>query len=139
MELDIVLQREIMTETYTLGTMYIGMLHFGYTCEDPDRTLEDHCGAKIDGNTAIPRGRYRISTSLSARFGRELPIVENVPGFSGVRVHGGNTAADTHGCPLLGRVRTMDGVANCAERVASLIKVIKDTEANGDTCWLVVK
>jgi hypothetical protein len=137
-ELDVVLQRDIMNDSFTLGTMYVGMQHFGYTCEDTDRRLEDG-GEKIYGQSAIPRGRYRLTTSASKRFGRVMPIVEMVPGFTGVRVHGGNTAADTEGCPLLGRVRTLGGVANCAERVQALTKLIQDTEANGDTCWLTVK
>jgi hypothetical protein len=137
-ELDIILERQIFGEEFTLGVLYVGMQHFGYTCEDKDRRLEDG-GEKVYGQSAIPRGRYRLTTSMSQRFGKVLPIVLGVPTHTGVRVHGGNTAADTSGCPLLGRVRTISGVANCAERVQALTKLIQDTEANGDTCWLEVK
>lgn len=137
--LELLLERDIIEPEFSLGHLYVAMQFYGYTCEDADRALEDHPEAKIHGQSAIPRGRYRLATSLSQRFGRELPILENVPGFSGVRIHGGNTAADTEGCILLGRVRTRNGVANCADRVVSLTKVINDTEANGDEVWLTVR
>lgn len=136
--LEVLLERDILTESYSLGRLYVAGMHFGFTCEDTDRELETG-GVKIPGTTAIPRGRYRLTTSLSNRFGRELPLLENVPGFSGVRVHGGNTAADTEGCLLLGRVRTGNGVANCAERVGALIKLINDTDDAGNECWIIVR
>ena len=137
--LELSLERQIITEGYTLGSLYVANVYFSYTCEDEDRELEGHPERKIHGRTAIPRGRYRITTSFSQRFGRELPILENVPDFTGVRCHGGNTAEDTEGCLLLGRVRTSNGVANCAERVAALTKLINDTEANGAECWITIK
>lgn len=137
--LELILQREIFDPEFTLGTLYVAMQHFGYTCEDTDRGLENG-GEKVYGQTAIPRGRYRLTTKFSPHFGRIVPHLLAVPDFSDdVHVHGGNTAADSLGCVLLGRVRTARGVANCAERLASLVKLITDTEANGDECWVTVK
>lgn len=137
--LECTLQREIFDEEFTLGRLYVAMQHFGFTCEDTDRQLETFPERKVHGSSAVPRGRYRLTTSLSARFGRDMPELVGVPGFTGVRIHGGNTAADTEGCPLLGRVRTARGVANCAERNASLVKLINDTEDAGNEVWLTVK
>ena len=136
--LELLLERQIIAENYTLGQLYVAGVHFGYTCEDKDRELETG-GIKVPRCTAIPRGRYRITTSLSNRFKRERPILEDVPGFSGVRCHGGNTHEDTEGCLLIGRVRTNTGVANCAERITALIKLINDTEDNGAQVWITVK
>jgi hypothetical protein len=55
---------------------------------------------KIPGQTAISCGRYELVLNMSQRFGRILPEVLNVPNFSGVRLHGGNTTANTEGCCL---------------------------------------
>lgn len=137
--IELSLNREVFNPAFTLGRLMVGGLQFGYTCEDVDRELEVYPERKIHGQSAIPRGRYRLTTSASQRFGKIMPILLDIPGFSGVRIHGGNTAADTEGCPLLGRVRTHNGVANCAERVAELICTIIDAEASGNQCWLTVR
>ena len=92
----------------TLGTLYVNGLEFCDTLEDEDRALETCDWAKIYGQTAIPRGRYAVTISRSSRFQRELPEILDVPGFTGIRIHPGNVAADTHGCLLVGR---RDGAA----------------------------
>lgn len=56
---------------------------------------------KIRAGTAIPVGAYPISVTFSNRFKRSLPILRSVPGFLGIRIHGGNTAQDTEGCILV--------------------------------------
>ena len=137
--LELLLERDVLADDFSLGRMYVRNVFFGETGEDKDRQLETNPEGKVHGQSAIPRGRYRITTSLSQRFGRELPILEDVPGFSGIRVHGGNGPEDTEGCILLGRLRGARGPANCAERVASLVKLINDTEANGAEVWITVK
>jgi len=133
-----VLQREIFQDGYTLGRLYKDGVPFGYTCEDCDRELEAG-GVKVPGETAIPAGLYRLSTSLSARFKRWMPIVKDVPQFSGVRIHGGNKSTDTLGCPLLGAVRTAVGVAGCSEVNIRLLAVINAAEKAGGKCWLEVR
>lgn len=138
MDVKFLLKREIFQEGFTLGRLYKDGDPFGYTCEDCDRNLEDG-GTKIPGRTAIPAGTYRLSANYSNRFKRQMPIVEGVPQFSGVRIHGGNTSADTEGCPLLGAVRTAIGVSGCAEVNRQLLDAIVLAEEAGDVCWLEVK
>ena len=57
---------------------------------------------KVFGETAIPKGTYKVIISFSNRFQMDLPEILNVEGFSGVRIHCGNTDKDTEGCLLLG-------------------------------------
>ena len=82
---------------YTIGKLYIDGHYLCDTLEDTVRK-----GVKIVGKTAIPAGKYKVKKTMSPRFKKILPEILNVPGFSGVRIHAGNTAADTDGCLLLG-------------------------------------
>ncbi len=137
-KVEVVLQREVFSSTFTLGRLTVDGKHFAYTCEDTDRELEAG-GVKIPKQTAIPRGYYRLTATFSQRFLKLMPLIVGVPQFEGVRIHGGNTADDTEGCPLIGRVRTMTGVVNCAERVATLMKMIEDAEDIGNEAWISVQ
>ena len=91
---DFLLLRMGFAETRTLGSLYQGDWFLGFTCEDRDRNLELG-GIKIPKQTAIPRGYYRLTVSMSKRFGKLMPEILDVPQFSGVRILGGNTEEDT--------------------------------------------
>lgn len=130
--------RDDMNPERTLGTLYIDEIKIAETCEDADRHLEDG-GEKVYGKTAIPRGLYKVGLSFSHHFKRILPEVLEVPGYSGVRIHGGNSADDTLGCILVGRVRTANGIANCAATLQRIIDMIDEAEENGEAVTLEVK
>ena len=122
---------------HNFGQLWVDGMYFGETLEDKDRYLEAG-EVKVDGDTAIPRGRYPVTLSMSQRFGRVMPEIQDVPGFTGVRIHGGNTEKDTAGCPLLGSVRTKDGVANCAGINERLIERIQAALDRGEDIRLEV-
>lgn len=93
------LVRESFTEESTEGTLYINGEKYCYTLEDMVRT-----GPKVPGKTAIPYGTYKVILgAFRGDIKRMYPVLLNVPGFSGVCIHGGNTAEDTLGCILVGR------------------------------------
>lgn len=122
---------------HNFGQMWIESIYFGETLEDKDRYLESG-GEKVHGETAIPRGRYKVTLSLSQRFGRVMPEVHEVPGFAGVRIHGGNTEANTEGCILLGSVRTKEGIANCKGINDRLIERLHGAEERNEDVWLEI-
>lgn len=62
-------------------------------------TLEDELREiKIDGETAIPAGRYEVVMEFSPKFGRELLTLLDVPGFKKIRIHSVRDDDDTEGC-----------------------------------------
>ncbi len=135
--LELLLQRDEFGADYTLGKLFADGRYFGEICEDKDRYLENG-GQKVYGETAIPRGRYRVVLSFSQRFGRVMPEVLGVPQFKGIRFHGGNSPQDTEGCLLLGRNRKAGGVFDCHERNETLILLIENAEEDWRECWLEV-
>lgn len=94
--MDIKIRRFEFGTTYTIGKMYIDGVYYCFTLEDKVREV------KVQNATAIPYGTYTVIIDRSTRFGRDMPHVLDVSGFEGVRIHTGNTSADTEGCILLG-------------------------------------
>lgn len=88
----------------TLGKLFIDGVFASHTLEDEVRELPGVPVAawKIKGATAIPSGSYRVTLEPSARFGPDTLTLHDVPGFQYIRMHAGNTSADTEGCVLLG-------------------------------------
>lgn len=125
-------------ENFTLGKMYLDGVLFCQTCEDEERHL-DEGGNKVYGKTAIPKGRYALTLSFSHKFGKLLPEVLSVPGFSGVRIHGGNKAEDSLGCVLVGKVRTATGIAQCKDTVERIIGLLQTAEDRGEIVTLEIK
>lgn len=80
-----------------IGDLFIDGVFFCHTLEDEKR--KD--GLKVYGETAIPAGIYNVKLTMSNRFKRLMPLLLDVEGFKGIRIHGGNTSKDTHGCPLV--------------------------------------
>lgn len=122
---------------HNYGKLFVDGKFLGETLEDPDRRLESG-GEKIYGDTAIPRGRYRVTASLSKRFQKLMPEVHDVPQFTGVRIHGGNTEADVLGCIELAQYRTATGVSNCAGVNLRLMNMLLAAECNQEEVWLEI-
>ena len=82
--------------------------------------------AKIHGMTAIPYGEYEIVITWSNRFKCLMPLLVNVPGYEGVRIHTGNKAEDTEGCILVGKTKGLDFIGNSREEYAILFKKLSE-------------
>lgn len=124
------LKRIALKPTYTIGKLYIDDVYFCDTLEDTVRDKNkngkfDAGEYKIYGQTAIPYGKYEIKWTYSPRFKRYMPLLMDVPSFSGVRIHSGNTAKDSLGCILVGENSKVGMVLNSRATVNKLYPKIE--------------
>lgn len=140
------LKRIARKASYTIGRLYVDGQRFCDTIEDKDRGLrQDMARAaikriKVQGETAIPTGRYRVtlgvkSPKMSQKKAYEfcdgyVPRLINVPGFDGILIHIGNTARDSEGCILVGENREVGKVLNSTATFRRLYARLRD--AKGD-------
>ena len=124
----------------TIGELSIDGAFECYVLEDTVREKEGEPveAWKVKGETAIPRGTYPVVITQSERFQRPLPLVQNVPGFTGVRIHPGNTSEDTEGCLLVGRGRTAKTVTESKAAFNQLYGKIQQGLQDGDTVTLEI-
>ena len=104
MKLDLI--RKEFTAISTIGDLLIDGKFYCYTLEDMYREK------KIKGVTAIPYGKYEVIINFSNRFQKPMPLLLNVKGFDGIRIHSGNTAEHTEGCILIGFTKSKDFIGN---------------------------
>ena len=134
------LKRIARKEGYTIGRLYIDDAYFCDTLEDRDRGLEQAMPLdmikriKVKGETAIPTGTYELSMRhISPKYSRKkafaftggvMPRLLNVPGYEGVLIHSGNTAADSEGCILVGENKAVGKVLNSMATFKALWAVL---------------
>ena len=115
------LRRKWFTEKSTIGELYIEEDYECFTLEDCVRQE----GEKVYGETAIPWGRYRVCIDWSNHFKRFMPHILLVPNFEGVRIHSGNSPADTDGCICLGNTRFKDWIGESVRAYGHFIKQLE--------------
>lgn len=102
----------------SIGRFVVGGTQIGWSLEDRDRGLKDSMTLdeikqiKVKGETAIPKGRYKVILAKSEKFKNKpwvkpydglIPVLENVKGYSGVCIHVGNSYDATLGCILVAK------------------------------------
>ena len=130
------LKRIALRSTYTIGRLYVDDNYFCDTLEDTVRDLDkdgkfDNGEKKVYAKTAIPYGTYEIKWTYSPRFKKYTPQLMNVPSFEGIRIHAGNTSADTEGCLLLGENKQVGKVLNSRATINKFYPLIKKACSNG--------
>lgn len=127
------LKRHWLTGASTIGELYVDGVRECLILEDRYRPPPE---PKVYGATAIPCGRYEVLITYSPRFKRDLPLLVGIPGFMGVRIHPGNTIADTEGCLLPGRIRHGESVQE--SRLAFVELFAKLQAAPAGPIWLTI-
>ena len=137
------IEREPSTKFSTPGKLYIDNVFFVFILEDVMRADPNpntpQNEAKVYGETCIPAGRYRVRVTYSPKFKKKLPEILNVPGYTGIRLHGGVTAKHSLGCPLTGQARvSLDEIAGGIAASEALKAKIEAAEARGEEVWITI-
>ena len=125
--------------TYVIGKLYINGKYFCDTLEDVDRGLdstmteEEIKKIKVKSETAIPTGIYKIILNYSPKFKKVMPLITNVKGYSGVRIHTGNSAKDTEGCLLVGKNTIVGRLTESRKMYDALFKRLQQKGSNDIT------
>jgi hypothetical protein len=148
--MELLLTRIAKRKTYTIGRLcilekvideYSTGTAERYFCDTLEPTWRDYKNGayKVKGRSAIPEGRYAVVISYSPKFKQWLPILLGVPKFEGIRIHAGNTTADTEGCILVGKNREVGKVLESRIWLHRLKQKIVEAKGRGEAVWITIK
>lgn len=121
--MELLLERVFTNGKYTIGHLYVikngERIYVSDTIEDADRGLDDSMPLeeikrkKVYCETAIPKGRYKVTMNVkSPSFSKKkyyacfcngyLPRLCNVKGFDGILIHRGVDEDSSCGCIIVG-------------------------------------
>ena len=125
----------------TISPLLVDGVWHSFVCEDVIREVPGVpvSSWKIPGQSAIPAGTYNIVLTQSQRFHRVLPLLENVPGFAGVRLHPGNGPSDSSGCLLPGYDKFENSVGRSRLAFEELFEAMKQAIARGETVTITIE
>lgn len=142
--MELFLKREIFTDVSTIGVLSINGQFECYILEDKDRGLNSTMPLseieklKVYGKTCIPYGRYEIDWTMSARFKTMMPILLNVKGWSGIRIHKGNSEIDSLGCLLPGRKRANNMISESTFATNQLYNKIQTAKSRREKVFITI-
>lgn len=152
----LILKRIYTCSSYTIGRLYADNIYICDTIEDTDRGLDCNMPLaklqqlKVANVTAIPTGTYNILMNVvSPKYSKsnyymnvcngKVPRLDNVPVYSGVLIHCGNTAADSSGCILVGENKVKGQVINSRKTFERLYKLLKEAYNKGEKITLTIE
>lgn len=97
----------------TFGTLYVpfGDSYISFHTLEPRKPI-------------ITDGTYPVTFTFSVKFRRYLPLINNVVGHSGVRIHSGNTVNDTIGCILIGSDREKNHLVSSRIALSKFLSLV---------------
>lgn len=130
---------------YTISRVYINGRYFGCNAlEDTDRGLlqtmqiTELQRKKIKGKTAIPRGYYDVRITYSPKYKRNMPLVVDVPAFSGIRLHSLNKPEDSEGCIGFGKNDKVGWISDSKYWTDKICRLIETALSKGEKVTLIV-
>lgn len=148
------LKRVAKESKYTIGKLYNQSNLLMDTLEDTDRgltqtdSLKTISDKKIYGETAIPKGKYKIDmNTVSPKFkdrvwvkpyDGKLPRLINVPGYEGILIHVGNKPEDTLGCILVGKNTSKGLLTESTVSFNILMKLLLEADKRNEEIWIEI-
>lgn len=156
--MEITVDRAWKKSTYIISRFLIDGKRICEALEDRDRGLRQDMDLKtikrikVQNETAIPSGRYRVTMDVvSPKFskypfykevcGGKLPRLLNVPGFEGILIHvsDGPKAEDLlSGCIGIGENKVVGQLTNGKETFKKVYKLLKEAHKKGEEIWINV-
>jgi hypothetical protein len=149
--MELVLNRILKTNDYTIGEFSVDGKYLCDTIEDAVRPLPESCPntpkgiackckEKVYGKTAVPAGTYKVKLGYSNRFRRILPQVLDVPHFLGILIHTGNSNKDTEGCIIVGTWdgKTENWVSNSRVAFDKLMPLLRDATDKNEEITITI-
>jgi hypothetical protein len=133
----------------------------GYGIEDEIRKV------KVHGETAIPTGKYKLTLTQSPKFSKsyysnsegllieaddrkslaaaleystphELVMINDIPNFSRVLIHWGNTDKDTEGCYLVGSGLGKGSIIRSRSKYEQIYPIMYKAIKSGASCNIII-
>lgn len=142
--MELVLKRETFTDKSTIGSLFIDGVFECFILEDKDRGLDSKMtltqinNLKVYGETAIAYGKYEVIVTMSNRFKKELPLLLDTIGYTGIRIHVGNTDLDSHGCLLPCTSKSKDRGIGSTLAFNKLFEKIKSAKKAGQKIFITI-
>jgi len=134
--MNILVRRIEFGTNYTVGRLYVSDVFECFTLEDVVRAP----GVKVQNATAIPAGMYKVIIDYSPHFGKDLPHIMDVPGFTEIRLHWGNTDLNTDGCLLVGTTWAGgDFIGNSVKAFNHLFPQIEAAIKVGESVTIIIQ
>lgn len=143
--MNIELKRIYNCSTYCIGHLYIDGKYICDTIEDVDRglnqkmSIEEIRKIKVHSKTAIPVGKYRVTTKIvSPKFSLKpyyfnfckgkVPRLLDVPGYEGILIHIGKTEKSSAGCLIVGYNTIKGRVTNSQQAFEKIYKILSGSK-----------
>lgn len=137
---------------YTISRVFLDGKRFGdgkkycNSLEDEDRGLTSDMSVdevlevknKHKGQTAIPRGRYKVTITYSPRFKKDMPLLNAVKGFTGIRLHPLNNADGSEGCIGFGVNDKVGWISNSKYWTDLVTGIMKSAINRGENVYITV-
>ena len=141
--MELFLSRFEMLPRSTVGKLHIDAVDRAPHCFTVEDAMREVAGQPVSmwknpKQTAIPVGRYEVLITWSNRFNRRMPLLVNVPGFDGIRIHVANTELDVEGCIGVGMSHDRPGFVGRSSEAFGILFIELDAALRSGKAYITI-